>query len=213
MSFITEKSKHFINDDDNGFIFTACWWGVSLAGVTAALWMGNGWTDVIRLMFLLSLRNSNGLWFDFSADSTSWLIAYVLTTFTTDKTVKAQDLHKPKLCKARIHLNNSLWETDLKICPEPGHNMVARSASCRTTGWAASGWTFLSPFPHSHFQSYKTLASAQPNRHLWDHREDHWCLLYRWHLLVPWSLLWRTGCGPQSRTMESHPESLTSWTF
>lgn len=79
-----------------------------MAGVTPALWMGNGCTDVLRSMFLLSLRNSNALWFDFSADSTSWLMAYVLTTFTTDKTVKAQDFHKAKLCKARIHLNNSL---------------------------------------------------------------------------------------------------------
>lgn len=77
--------------------------------------------------------------------------------------MKAQDFHKPKLCKARIHLNNPLWETDLKICPEPDHNMVACSASSRTAGWA-SGCTFLTPFSHLHRQPYKTSVSAWPKQ-------------------------------------------------
>lgn len=118
MSFITKESKHFINDDDNGFIFTAYCWAASLAGVTAALWMENGCTDVLRSTFLSSLRSANGLWFEFSADSVPLFIAYDQTTFTTGETVKAQDFHKPKLCKARINLSNLLWETDVRICPE-----------------------------------------------------------------------------------------------
>lgn len=151
MSFITKESKHFINDDDNGFIFTTYWWGVSLA----ALWMGNGLKNVLRSIFLPRLENESGLWFDFSADSASWVTARVLTTFTTDKTVKAQNFHKPKLCKARIHLNNSLWETGMKICSNPDQNMVACSASSRASGWA-SGCTFFTLFSHLHLQACKT---------------------------------------------------------
>lgn len=65
MSFITKESKHFVNDDENGFIFPTCWWRVSLVGVTAALWMGKGYKDVLNPTFLSSLRNSRGLGLDF----------------------------------------------------------------------------------------------------------------------------------------------------
>jgi len=177
----------------------AYWWGVSLTGVIAALWMGNG---CIKIHVSPKPEKSYGLWLDFSADSASWLIAFVMTTFTPVKTVKAQDFHEPKLCKARIRLNNASWEADLKICPETDHSRVACSVSSRTACWA-SGCTFLTPFSHLHLHSLtRSLYQHGQNRHLYDCREDSWWLLYMLHLLVPWSLLGRTGCGPGSHTTE-----------
>lgn len=66
----------------------------------------------------ISLKSEKYKWSVIWVFSAPLFIAYDQTTFTTGETVKAQDFHKPKLCKARINLSNLLWETDVRICPE-----------------------------------------------------------------------------------------------